>query len=141
MRVPKRRNKGWKDDFPDRQPILPAAAGNWPNGADHGASGNTENAGDASGANPIPGDPGSGGPEIGQRHQGIRTRGDAFDGKEALSEAMDKADAKGAKESLMLYKDIAFIASIRNRTLITAVDPRDSKENVFTNIDSAVIVK
>ena len=59
----------------------------------------------------------------------------------ALSEAVDKADAKGAKESLMLYKDIAFIASIRNRTLITAVDPRDSKENVFTNIDSAVIVK
>ena len=59
----------------------------------------------------------------------------------ALSEAMDQAGAKGAKESLMLYRDIAFIASIRNRTLITAVDPRDGKENIFTNIDSAVIVK
>lgn len=59
----------------------------------------------------------------------------------ALSKAMDKADAKGAKDSLMLYKDIAFIASIRNRTLVTAIDPQDSEENVFTNIDSAVIIK
>jgi flagellar operon protein len=60
---------------------------------------------------------------------------------QALSRAMTKADAKGAKDSLMLYKDIAFIASIKNRTLITAIDPQDSEENIFTNIDSAVIVK
>lgn len=58
-----------------------------------------------------------------------------------LSRAMDKASAKGAKDSLMLYKDIAFIASIKNRTLITAISPQDSEENVYTNIDSAVIVK
>ncbi len=54
---------------------------------------------------------------------------------------MSKADEKGAKDSLMLYKDIAFIASIKNRTLITAIDPKDSEEHIFTNIDSAVIVK
>jgi len=59
----------------------------------------------------------------------------------ALSRAMTKADEKGAKDSLMLYKDIVFIASIKNRTLITAIDPKDSEENIFTNIDSAVIVK
>lgn len=59
----------------------------------------------------------------------------------ALSEAMDRVDQKGAKESLMLYKDIAFIASIKNRTLITAMDPQNSKESIFTNIDSAIIVK
>ncbi|HHY81550.1 MAG TPA: hypothetical protein GX505_02595 [Clostridiales bacterium] len=58
-----------------------------------------------------------------------------------LGMAMAKADAKGAKDSLMLYKDIAFIASIKNRTLITAIDPQDSEENIFTNIDSAIIVK
>lgn len=58
-----------------------------------------------------------------------------------LSEAMDRAEKKGAKESLMLYKDIAFIASIKNRTVITAMDPENSKGNIFTNIDSAVIVK
>lgn len=60
---------------------------------------------------------------------------------QALSRAMTKADAKGARDSLMLYKDIAFIASVKNRILITAIDPQDSEENVFTNIDSAVIVK
>ncbi len=58
-----------------------------------------------------------------------------------LRKAMDRADQKGARESLMLYKDIAFIASIKNHTLITAMDPKDSKENIFTNIDSAIIVK
>jgi len=57
-----------------------------------------------------------------------------------LTEAIDKADAKGAKESLLLYRDIAFIASIRNRTIITAVDKENTKDNVFTNIDSAVII-
>jgi flagellar operon protein len=59
---------------------------------------------------------------------------------QSLSKAMDKAKEKGAKESLMIYKDMAFIASIRNRTLITAMDPKNSNEKIFTNIDSAVIV-
>src|SRR5690554_1759809 len=55
---------------------------------------------------------------------------------QSLSRAMDKAKEKGSKESLMLYRDMAFIASIRNRTLITAMDPKKSDEKVFTNIDS-----
>lgn len=59
----------------------------------------------------------------------------------ALSDAMDKVNNKGARESLMLYKDVAFIANIRNRTLITAMDAKNSKENIFTNIDSAIIVE
>ncbi len=57
-----------------------------------------------------------------------------------LEKAVDKAEAKGARESLLLYKEMAFVASIRNRTIITAVGQNDSKENVFTNIDSAVII-
>lgn len=59
---------------------------------------------------------------------------------EKLKNAIDKAEQKGAKESLLLYKDTAFIASIKNRTIITAVDKESSKDNVFTNIDSAVII-
>ncbi|HZK33976.1 MAG TPA: TIGR02530 family flagellar biosynthesis protein [Bacillota bacterium] len=59
---------------------------------------------------------------------------------ETLRDAMDRAEEKGARESLMLYKDIAFIASISNKTLITAMDPKESKDNIFTNIDSAVIL-
>jgi flagellar operon protein len=53
---------------------------------------------------------------------------------------VDKAAAKGAKESLVLVDDAALVVSIKNRTVITAVDKASLKENVFTNIDSAVVV-
>lgn len=56
-----------------------------------------------------------------------------------LNEAVQKAQAKGAKESLVLLDDLAFVVSVKNRTVITAVDGDNRKENVFTNIDSAVI--
>lgn len=58
-----------------------------------------------------------------------------------LKEAVDKAEAKGAKESLILMDQMALVVSIRNRTVITAVGGENLKDNVFTNIDSAVIVK
>lgn len=58
-----------------------------------------------------------------------------------LAAAVDKAAAKGAKESLILMQDLAFIVSVRNRTVITAIDGPSLKENVFTNIDSAVITE
>jgi len=56
-----------------------------------------------------------------------------------LGEAVQKAGAKGARESLVLLDDLAFVVSVKNRTVITAVDGDNRKENVFTNIDSAVI--
>ena len=59
---------------------------------------------------------------------------------ERLNEAVQKAQAKGARESLILIDDLAFVVSIKNKTVITAVDGDSRKENVFTNIDSAVIV-
>ena len=58
-----------------------------------------------------------------------------------LKEAVNKAEAKGAKESLILMDQMALVVSIKNRTVITAVDNDSLKDNVFTNIDSAVIVK
>ncbi|MCR4402729.1 MAG: flagellar protein [Firmicutes bacterium] len=57
-----------------------------------------------------------------------------------LAQAVDRASAKGARESLILMDNLALVVSIRNRTVITAVDGEHIKENVFTNIDSAVIV-
>ncbi|SMB82425.1 flagellar operon protein [Desulfonispora thiosulfatigenes DSM 11270] len=57
-----------------------------------------------------------------------------------LTKAIDKAESKGAKESLMLLDDLALVVSIKNRTVITAVDSERMKDNVFTNIDSAVII-
>ena len=53
----------------------------------------------------------------------------------------DKAAAKGAKQSLFMMGDTAMVVSIKNRVVITAVDSDSMKENVFTNIDSAAIIK
>jgi len=52
----------------------------------------------------------------------------------------DKAAQKGAKQSLFMLGDVAMVVSIKNRTVITAVDQESMKENVFTNIDSAAII-
>jgi len=57
-----------------------------------------------------------------------------------LKNAVSKAREKGAKDSLILMDNLALIVSVKNNTVITAVDEDNLKENVFTNIDSAVIV-
>lgn len=55
-----------------------------------------------------------------------------------LQDAVDKARAKGAQETLMIFENFSLIVSVKNNTVITAVDNAGMKENVFTNIDSAV---
>jgi len=57
-----------------------------------------------------------------------------------IAAAVDKAAAKGARDSLIVYGDTALVVSVKNRTVITAMDGQSSRDNVFTNIDSAVIV-
>lgn len=57
-----------------------------------------------------------------------------------LENAVEKAREKGACESLILMGDLALVVSVKNHTVITAVDGDSIKENVFTNIDSAVIM-
>lgn len=57
-----------------------------------------------------------------------------------LVEAVGKARDKGSRDSLILMNDLALVVSVKNNTVITAVDGQNLKENVFTNIDSAVIV-
>jgi len=59
---------------------------------------------------------------------------------ERLHEGADKAGAKGINESLVLVDDLAFIVNIKNHTVITAIDQNETKENVFTNIDGAVVI-
>jgi len=64
-------------------------------------------------------------------------------GKEEWDRVVDgvnKAAAKGAKESLVMVDSVALVVSVKNRTVITAVDQANLKDNVFTNIDSAIIV-
>jgi len=57
-----------------------------------------------------------------------------------IGSALDKAAAKGAKESLILMQDMAFIVNVKNRTVVTAMDSESMRDNVFTQIDSAVII-
>lgn len=57
-----------------------------------------------------------------------------------IGEGFNLAENKGAKNSVMIYKDVALIASIENRTLITAIEKDRAKDNVFTNVDSVVIL-
>jgi flagellar operon protein len=56
-----------------------------------------------------------------------------------LSQGVDRAAGKGSRDSLVLVDGTAFVVSVANRTVITAVGSEHMKENVFTNIDSAVI--
>ncbi|MCM3632033.1 MULTISPECIES: TIGR02530 family flagellar biosynthesis protein [Paenibacillus] len=58
-----------------------------------------------------------------------------------ISEAVDSAAQKGAKDSLIVYRDIAMIVNVPTRTVVTALDGGQLQSNVFTQIDSAIILK
>lgn len=57
-----------------------------------------------------------------------------------LEEGVMKASEKGITDSLVLVDTLAFIVNVPNQTVVTAMDQTESDENVFTNIDGAVIV-
>ncbi len=57
-----------------------------------------------------------------------------------LEGAVQKAAGKGSKESLIVMDKVAYVVSVANRKVITAVDEGHMKDNVFTNIDSAILL-
>ena len=59
---------------------------------------------------------------------------------ERLSDGTRKAGEKGIRESLVLVDELAFIVNTGSNTVITAMDQAETKENIFTNIDGAVII-
>jgi flagellar operon protein len=59
--------------------------------------------------------------------------------QQRLEGAVDKLAAKGGRESIVLVDRMAFVVSVTNRTVITAVDQAGMRDQVFTNIDSAVL--
>lgn len=59
---------------------------------------------------------------------------------ERLNGAAKKASEKGIKESLVLVDSLAFIVNVPNNIVVTALDQSEAVDNVFTNIDGAVIV-
>ena len=56
-----------------------------------------------------------------------------------LAGAVDSVAQKGGKESLIMIGDAALVVSVKNRTVVTAMDRQGMQGNVFTNIDSAVV--
>ena len=62
------------------------------------------------------------------------------DQSKRLADGVSKAGEKGINESLVLVDSLAFIVNVPNKTVVTAIDQADTGENIFTNIDGAVIV-
>lgn len=58
---------------------------------------------------------------------------------ERLQQAVAQIDAKGGRDSLVMLDETALVVSVKNETVVTVVDREQLKQNVFTNIDSAVI--
>ena len=59
---------------------------------------------------------------------------------ERLESGVQQAKEKGINESLVLVDSLAFIVNVPNQTVVTAMDQTETKSNVFTNIDGAVIM-
>lgn len=77
----------------------------------------------------------------GHAAQRLERRGITVDGPtlQRLDDGVRRAAGKGARDAVVLVDQTAFVVSITNRTVITAVDRQHMKDHVFTNIDSAVI--
>lgn len=72
----------------------------------------------------------------------MRTRGISYSPEDLtkISDAVSRAAAKGSKDSLILMNESALIVSVKNNTVVTVMDKNALKENVFTNIDSTVVL-
>jgi len=57
-----------------------------------------------------------------------------------IADAIDKAEAKGSRDTLILSDEAAYVVSVKDRTVVTVFDPNHLKEGVVTSIDSAVII-
>lgn len=72
----------------------------------------------------------------------MRTRGISYTAEQmqSLEKAVAKAASKGAKQTLVLTDNSALIVGVKNNTVVTVMDKANLKENVFTNIDSTVVI-
>ncbi len=72
----------------------------------------------------------------------MQSRGIAFspDQMAKIQSAVEKAASKGAKDTLLLTDDSALIVSVKDKMVVTVMDKASLKENVFTNIDSTVMI-
>jgi flagellar operon protein len=72
----------------------------------------------------------------------MQTRGIRFSPEELgrIQTAVGKAAGKGSRESLLITDNAALIVSVKDNTVVTVMDKASLKQNVFTNIDSTVMI-
>lgn len=75
--------------------------------------------------------------QIRMRQRNIQLSQDEID---RIGHAIEKAREKGVRDSLVLMGSLAFIVNVPTRTIVTAVDGDSIKDNIFTNIDGAVVL-
>lgn len=73
---------------------------------------------------------------INQRNIDVMTGGKL----QRLSKGVELAESKGSDDALVIVDKTAFVVSVRSNKVITAVNADDMQGNVFTNIDSTVIM-
>lgn len=59
---------------------------------------------------------------------------------ERLNKGIEIAADKGSNETLVLVDSTAFVVSVKNNKVITTLSNEDLRGNIFTNIDSTVII-
>lgn len=64
----------------------------------------------------------------------------AGDTLERLNKGVEIAADKGSNETLVLVDSTAFVVSVKNNKVITTLSNEDLRGNIFTNIDSTVII-
>ncbi len=72
----------------------------------------------------------------------MKSRGISFAPEELknIQDAIGKAASKGSKDTLVLSGESALIVSVKNNTVVTVMDKAQMKDNVFTNIDSTIVL-
>ncbi len=69
--------------------------------------------------------------------RGIAIEGNLISG---IEDAVEKARAKGVKDIVIIAKEGAFVVNVKNSTVVTSMNTMEMKNNIFTNIDGAVII-
>lgn len=57
-----------------------------------------------------------------------------------IQTAVQKAEMKGSRDSLVMMNDTAFVVNVPNKTVVTTMQVNNENENIFTNIDSVVFI-
>ncbi|WP_235233864.1 TIGR02530 family flagellar biosynthesis protein [Paenibacillus alkaliterrae] len=75
--------------------------------------------------------------EVRMQQRGIKLQPESLT---KIMNAVEEAASKGAQDSLVVFRDIAMIVNVPSRTVVTAMDGGQMKSNIFTQIDSAIIL-